>query len=180
MYTYIILLRGINVSGQKKMKMDVLRTLLENLGFQNVATYIQSGNIVLQAKDASIRNLEDIIGEGIREHFGFDVPILVKSKTDLERIVKENPFKDAITLEGNRLYFVLLKSVPEQVLVESLAQETFENQEFRITDSCVYLWCKNGYGKAKLDNNFLERKLKVQATTRNYRTMLKLLEMAKG
>jgi uncharacterized protein (DUF1697 family) len=157
-----------------------LRTLLEKLEFQKVATYIQSGNIVLRAKDQSIRNLEDVIGDGIREHFGFDVPILVKPKNDFEKIVTENPFKDAITLEGNRLYFVLLKNVPEQMFVAALAQETYENQEFRITDNCVYLWCKNGYGKAKLDNNLLERKLKIQATTRNYRTMLKLLEMANG
>ncbi len=180
MHTYIILLRGINVSGQKKIKMADLRTLLEKLGFQNVATYIQSGNIVLRAKDQSIKNLEDMIGDGIRDHFGFDVPILVKPKNDFEKIVTENPFKDAITLEGNRLYFVLLKNVPEQMFVGALEQETYENQEFSITDSCVYLWCKNGYGKAKLDNNLLERKLKVQATTRNYRTMLKLLEMASG
>ena len=180
MQTYIILLRGINVSGQKKIKMADLRMLLEKLGFQNVATYIQSGNIVLEAKDQTIKNVEDRIGDGIREHFGFDVPVLVKSKKDFERIIMGNPFKDKSLSEGNRIYFVLLKNVPEQILVHTLEQETYKNQEFSITDDCVYLYCENGYGNAKLDNNLVERKLSVQATTRNLRTMLKLLEMVKG
>ncbi|WP_422084246.1 DUF1697 domain-containing protein [Ulvibacterium sp.] len=179
MQTYIILLRGINVSGQKKIKMVDLRILLVKLGFQNVASYIQSGNIILEAKDQTIKNVEDRIGDGIREHFGFDVPVLVKSKKDFERIIMENPFKDKPSSEGNRIYFVLLKNAPEQMFVNALEQEIYENQEFSIIDDCVYLYCKNGYGNAKLDNNLVERKLSVQATTRNLRTMSKLLEMVR-
>ncbi|WP_299529585.1 DUF1697 domain-containing protein [Ulvibacterium sp.] len=179
MQTYIILLRGINVGGQKKIKMADLRMLLEKLGFQNITTYIQSGNIVLVAKDKTRKNVEDSIGDGIREYFGFEVPIFVKSKKDFERIITENPFKDKPASEGNRIYFVLLKNAPDQRHITTLEQETYKNQEFSITDTCVHLYCKNGYGNAKLENNLIERKLKVQATTRNLRTMLKLLEMAK-
>lgn len=180
MRTYIILLRGINVSGQKKIKMAHLRILLEEIGFHNVVTYIQSGNIVLRTTDKSNKNVEDLISNGIRDHFGFKVPVLAKSKKDFEGILMENPFKDKPLSEGNQIYFILLRNVPDKVRVTTLEQEEYKNQEFSITDNCVYVYCKKGYGNAKMDNNLIERKLSVQATTRNLRTMLKLLEMAKG
>lgn len=179
MRTYIALLRGINVSGQKKVKMADLRQMLQRLGFQEVTTYIQSGNIVLKSDETQIGAIENKITQGINDAFGFEVPILVKPKREIQNILENNPFDNAEDIEANSIYFVLLKEMPESSLIEFFNKEKYDSERFAIIDKCVYLCCKNGYGKAKLNNNLIERKLKVSATTRNYRTMTKLLEMSK-
>lgn len=161
------------------MPMAELRALLEKLKFQNVMTYIQSGNIAFGATETDKGILEKRIKTGIQDVFGFDVPVLVKSKRDFESILEQNPYTDSEALERKEVYFVLLKNTPRGELVDAFQQLTFENEHFFITKDCVYLLCQNGYGKAKLNNNLIERKLMVEATTRNYRTMMKLLEMSK-
>lgn len=177
MTTYIVLLRGINVSGHKKIKMADLREALEKLDFQNVDTYIQSGNIVLRSGEKNTLVLSEKIKKAIGNTFGFTVPVLVKSRDDFKAIFERNPFTTNEELEDKRVYFVLLNDKPKPHLVEAMSGETFLNERFLITDDCVYLSCLKGYGNAKLNNNLLERKLKVEATTRNHMTMVKLLEM---
>nr|WP_299387391.1 DUF1697 domain-containing protein [Allomuricauda sp.] len=177
MKTYIVLLRGINVGGQKKIKMADLRQSLEQRNFFNVQTYIQSGNIICQSAENDPGTVGVQIQETIKEDFGFDVPSLAFTEDMFKQILDANPFNSA---EEKNLYFVLLRTVPEKELVEQCNLLQFENEEFEITDSCVYLNCYAGYGKAKLSNNLMERKLKVEATARNLRTMKKLLEMVKS
>lgn len=104
--------------------------------------------------------------------------MLVKSKADFEKIFRKNPFKDVEALEKNQVYFILLKKNPDKEKMIALQKEIYKTEKFVIDDDCVYLLCENGYGKAKFNNNLVERKLKVEATTRNYRTMVRLLEMA--
>ncbi|NDV15119.1 DUF1697 domain-containing protein [Muricauda sp. TY007] len=176
--TFIGLLRGINVSGQKKIKMAELRSILEATGLKNAKTYIQSGNIVFDSDQVDKDILQEKIAATIHQHFGFDVPTLVVKKEDVKAILETNPF--ASKSEENKLYYVLFKSTPKEDLVKEFNQLHFENEGYHITDKCVYLLCKNGYGKAKLNNNLIEKKLKVEATTRNHKTMLKLLEMTSG
>ncbi|WP_437396557.1 DUF1697 domain-containing protein [Flagellimonas lutimaris] len=173
--TFIALLRGINVSGQKKIKMAELRIVLEDAGLKNVQTYIQSGNIVFDSDETGKEKLQDIITKAIQRDFGFDVPTLVIQEKDIGQILEANPF--ANEGEENKMYYALLKNPPEKELVKQFEQLHFENEDFHITDTCVHLLCKNGYGKAKLNNNLVEKKLKVEATTRNQKTMKKLLEM---
>ena len=176
MKTYIALLRGINVSGQKIIRMADLRVTMEKLGLRNVSTYIQSGNICFRSENASREELETKIWDGIYSDFGFKVPTLIVDGEDIEGILESNPFKNETNEKG--LYFVLLKEAPSEVLVSEFSKLEFENEYFHVTPNCVYLNCKTGYGKAKLSNNLIERKLGVQATARNLRTMNKLLEMA--
>jgi uncharacterized protein (DUF1697 family) len=178
MKTYIALLRGINVSGQKKIKMADLKEALEKGNLKNVKTYIQSGNIVFDSEELDNTVLEDKIQDVILTHFGFEVPTMVITGSEIEAVLQANPFVGQT--EERNLYFVLLKQPPEKELEEHFNQLNFVNEDFHITDACVYLCCKKGYGKAKLDNNFVERKLKVQATTRNLKTMNKLVEMTKS
>lgn len=178
MSTYIAFLRGINVSGHKKIIMADLKVLLLNMGFEDVATYIQSGNIVFTSDEKSSDSLEEKIKKGIVDAFGFDVPVLVKTKTEIEEILRKSPFTKTEDLEAKRIYYVLLKSKPEQDAIDNLVQEDYPNELFTIGNNCVYLNCRLGAGKAKLTNNVIERKLKVSATTRNHGTMLKLVEMA--
>ena len=178
MKTYIVFLRGINVSGQKKIKMAELRIILEKIGFHDVTTYIQSGNIIVKTTEKNTKVLEDKIRTGILNAFGFEVPVLVKSKGSLENIFNQHPFVQGESFDNNKVYFVLLKQMPEQYLIQAMDKETFLNERFSITKDCVYLLCVKGYGNAKLNNNFLERKLNISATTRNYKTIKKLLELA--
>ncbi|WP_127018674.1 DUF1697 domain-containing protein [Flagellimonas beolgyonensis] len=175
MNTYIALLRGINVGGQKKIKMAELRSVLENMDLKNVQTYIQSGNIVFGHNDTDTKALEIRVHDKIEKHFGFDVPVLILESKDVGRILNESPFED----DGdNKLYYVLLKNAPNEGLKAAFNNLQFDQEDFHITDTCVYLFCRNGYGNAKLNNNLIERKLNVEATTRNHKTMLKLLELS--
>jgi uncharacterized protein (DUF1697 family) len=175
--TYVVFLRGINVSGQKKISMASLRDLCEILGLHDVKTYIQSGNNVFKSSQNNTSVVETLLMEGIQNQFGFDVPVLVKTPAQLKDVMDLNPFTNKEDLDDNKVYFVLLKGIPNIDLVQKLQEESFVHEEFTIVNECVYLNCKIGYGKAKLNNNMIERKLKVIATTRNYRTMNKLVEM---
>lgn len=179
MKTYILLLRGINVSGQKKIIMTDLKQLLDQLNFENVQTYIQSGNVVLNASEENSRLLENKVSAAIIKKYGFEVPVLMIKTSDFNEIVQKSPFEDYDEMGKKNAYFVLLQKRPEADLVKSLVEEKYPNEQFMITDNCIYLTCQKGYGNAKCNNNFFERKLKVQATTRNYKTMIKLAQMAK-
>ncbi|OEK07822.1 hypothetical protein A8C32_15150 [Flavivirga aquatica] len=175
MKKYIALLRGINVSGCKKVPMAELRELLSKVGFRNVQTYIQSGNVVFQSSEGNKQALEEIIQNEIQQCFGFEVPVLVLTSSEIKEIFDSCPFSEE---KKEKSYFTLLHTTPSQELVISTLKEDYPNETFYIKDQCVYFYSLNGYGKAKCNNNFFERKLKVSATTRNYKTMVKLIAMS--
>ena len=173
MQTYIALLRGINV-GNKQMKMADLKLLFEELGLADVVTYIQSGNVVFASE--SKNGLAEKISKGIQKSFGFEVPVLVKTVSEIEGILAACPFSEQ---KKKASYFILLNEPPVKNLVEKVSQEAYPGEEFNITENCVYLFASKGYGVAICNNNFFEKKLGVAATTRNYRTLAKLIELAK-
>ncbi|WP_296380542.1 DUF1697 domain-containing protein [Winogradskyella sp.] len=175
MQTYIALLRGINVGGHKKVPMAELRELLTKSGLENVKTYIQSGNIIFQSLEANKGKLEAVIHKSIKDYFGFGVPILVRSKDEIETILNDCPFPEEKKVSG---YFIMLSEIPEKNLMDETSKEVFSGEEFIITKNCVYIFYTLGAGKAKLGINWFERKLKVNATARNYRTMVKLLSLS--
>ena len=174
MKTYIALHRGINVSGHKKILMADLRLLLEKLGLQNLQTYIQSGNVVFSSSEKQ-QDLETTIHEAILKKYGWEVPILVKTASEINSILDDCPFPQE---KKEKSYFVLLQSVPSFSTISETKKINYPNEEFVITNSCVYLFSELGAAKAKLSTNLFERKLKVKATARNYNTMVKLLSMA--
>ncbi|NND15346.1 MAG: DUF1697 domain-containing protein [Eudoraea sp.] len=176
MKTFIVFLRGINVSGQKKIRMAELRTCLSEAGFKEVRTYIQSGNLVLDSSATEL-NISERVQRAILDTFGFNVPVLTLDLSNLQAIIKKNPYP--ATQEYNKgIYFVLLYDEPDAKAVETLENETFNNEEFTITPSSIYLKCHKGYGRAKCNNNFFERRLNIQATARNWKTITTLEEMA--
>lgn len=175
---YIAFLRGINVGGHKKIKMVDLRNLMENIGFHDVSTYIQSGNLIFKSGIPDHRDLEYKISETILDHYGFDVSVVVKKRCELLRLVADNPFNVPKDIRDNKIYFVLLKNKPEQEGVEALSTMKFDNEHLAITPTCVYLKCDLGAGKAKCNNNLIAHKLKVDATSRNHRTLMKILELS--
>ncbi len=173
MNTFIILLRGINVSGQKKVPMAELRGLLEKNGFQDVKTYIQSGNVVLRSLfDAEVTALK--IQQAIENYFGFQVSVLAKSPQEFQQIFDDCPFDQN---KKEKSYFTLLFNVPNKELVNTVSKISYPNEEFIIDEACIYFYCSTGYGRAKCSNNFFEKKLKTTATSRNYKTMMKLLSL---
>jgi len=177
MNTYIAFLRGVNVSGKHKIPMGELRELCDEIKLLEVKTYIQSGNVIFKSEVDSTTELENQLSKAILKHFEFEVPVIVKTIGQLVEILDKNPYESKDEILRKQNYFVLLYNKASTEEVEKLKTESFKNEEFSVSDNCIYLKCKAGYGKAKLNNNLVERKLKVLATTRNYRTMMKLLSM---
>ena len=176
MQTFIVLLRGINVSGQKKIKMIELREALERRGFNNVSTYIQSGNLILQhSKDKD--EVRTAVRSCLLTDFGYEVPVIAYTPNEWETIYSKNPFNQSEEDQKGH-YIVFLFENPDVEGVKALSQESFPNEEFHISTNCVYLNCHQGYGKAKCSNNFFENRLKVKATSRNLRTVRTLSKMA--
>lgn len=177
MPNYIALLRGINVSGQKKIKMADLRSQLSTLALDSIQTYIQSGNITFESPAAPEGHLAATIKGKILEVYGFEVPTLVISAEALREVAAANPFSEAAGSDPARMLVTFLKEAPEAAAAQAFTALSFPNEHFELAGKAVYLHCPNGYGRAKLNNNFIERKLKVPATTRNWKTVVKLLEM---
>jgi uncharacterized protein (DUF1697 family) len=177
MQTYISLLRGINVSGQRLIKMADLQLTYAKLGFESVETYIQSGNVVFRSRETDTFRLQSVISRQILKDFGFEVPVLVLTAKKLEKILTENPFKAGGAKDLSAVYITFLHARPDQHYREDIITKKQEYEEIVFTESVVYLYCPKGYGKTKLNNAFLESKLRVEATTRNLKTSEELLRM---
>ncbi|MDA4114026.1 MAG: DUF1697 domain-containing protein [Thaumarchaeota archaeon] len=175
MNTYISMLRGINVGGQKKVRMGELKGLYESLGFGKVRTYIQSGNVLFEYRDTDRSSLVRKIERGIDDRFGFEVPVVIRTKDELQRVIANSPFAGK---DDTKVHVTFLSAEPTGLTAEEISGAKDEAEEFSISGNEIYLFCPNGYGVTKLSNAFLERKLKVSATTRNWRTVKTLLSMA--
>ena len=176
---YISILRGINVSGQKKIKMADLKSLYELLGFQNVVTYIQSGNVIF---DAAVKNKTDLkarIEETIEEKYKFHVSVEIRTNREIEDIIKNNPFGSINLVEdGTKILVTFLSTKPAEVKVSDIQKCVVAPEKLLVRGKEVYLYCPNGYGKSKLSNTFFEHKLGVEATTRNWKSVHKLYELS--
>ena len=179
MPTYISMLRGINVSGQKKIKMADLKHLYESLGFDSVQTYIQSGNVVFRSKIGDARKLEKAVSGAILKRFQFDVPVIVRTAKEMDRVVTSNPLLKGSTKDVNKLHVTFLSDKPKASLFKNLQAPLAGDEALQIRGNEVFLYCPHGYGKTKLNNGFFEKQLSVAATTRNWKTVNVLLEMTK-
>jgi len=173
---YIALLRGINVSGHKLIKMAELKVMFEKNGFENVTTYIQSGNVVFDSTSKKIDDLQQQIKSAILKAFGFDVDIQVIKAQDLKRIKENHSFLHENELKAT--YYTLLAEKPNKDLVDELNQLEQVVEFFKITDDVIYCFYPNGVRNAKWHNVFFEKKLKVSCTTRNFNTMQKLVDLS--
>ena len=173
MKTYIVILRGINVSGKNILPMVALRELLSSLKFENVQTYIQSGNIVLNS-ELSKEEVIVKVKNGIASTFGYDVPVLARTIDEWERAIAKNPYP---TENHKIVSFTFLSEVPIETAV---AVNSTNDDVYTVVNDMVYIYCPGGFGSTKLTNNLFEKKLKVTATSRNYRTTMKLLALAKA
>ena len=177
MQKYISLLRGINVSGQKMIKMAELKSAFEELKFKNVQTYIQSGNVIFEDKIQDNSKLSSRIAKMIKEKFGFDVPVTILKGEELSGYFHNNPFLKKRKEDVSLLHLTLFSDEPDQGNVKLLSEIQSEPDEFILSGKAFFLFCPAGYGNTKLTNTTLEKKLKVSATTRNWKTISELHRM---
>lgn len=171
MKRYIVLLRGINVSGKNKLPMAELRDMLNELNYKNVQTYIQSGNVILESSKTKSVTCKTI-KIGIKDKFGFDVPVIARTIPEWEKAINNYPFS---TENEKIVAFTFLEQSSEETILDI---KSIGEDQYKIVNDVVYLYCPSGFAKTKLTNNTIEKKLKAIATTRNLRTTLKLLELA--
>lgn len=179
MPTYISMLRGINVGGHKRIKMDQLRKSFEALGFEQVQTYIQSGNVVFKAGKFSTLKLSKRIEERIIGDFGFSVSIVSRSSDEMAATIERNPFLNRRGIDHEKLHVMFLSAAPAPVALKKLADLTKAPDRFHYSDEEIYFYLPNGVSQSVLMKIPVDRILAVVTTTRNLRTVNSLHEMCK-
>ena len=174
---YLVLLRGINVSGHNMMKMATLKSTLESIGFRNVATYIQSGNVFVETEDESTFGIGFRIRQEILNAFGHDVPTIVIGKNDLESCFKNNPFLKEKDVDTKKLYVAFISKELSSLAIHDLKISQFKPDEATVDGNKIFIKYDIGAGKTRLDQKYIEKRLNVTATIRNWNTVTKLLEM---
>jgi uncharacterized protein (DUF1697 family) len=184
MKTYISLLRGINVSGQNKIRMSELKGVYESLNLANVVTYIQSGNVLFDCAEQDPALLAKAIEVEIIRSFGTSVQVLLRDRSNFQQIIDRNPFVHLRNEGTEKLHVTFLSDRPSEPALSNLPlledpkkSGAGNNDEFLVYEREIYLFCPNGYGRTKFSNSFFERKLGVSATTRNWKTVNALYEM---
>jgi uncharacterized protein (DUF1697 family) len=182
MPTYLALLRGINVSGKKIIKMEDFRNLMESVGYGNVKTYIQSGNVIFESDGTSKIKIAASIEALIEGHYGFDVTVFVLDLKDIEKAIDNNPFVSQRQPEGagsKKLYVTFLSGSPSPEKMQSLREAPIGHDLIEVVGDVLYFKLETKASESKLSNNLIESRLKLKATTRNWNTTLKLYDMMK-
>lgn len=179
MNRYIVLLRGINVSGKNLISMDSLKNCFDSNGFSVEHTYLQSGNVVLKHEESDVAVLENQLTELIKSSFQMQVPCLIRTAEEWEQMFDQNPYVGKRNYDADKLFATFLQQTcdPDKVITLDFKQDPSE--EFEYWDKTIFLYCPNGYGRTKLTNTNFERKLKTSATTRNWKTVEALLQLVK-
>jgi len=177
MAAYIAMLRGVNVTGHNTIKMEVLRGLCQGLGFRNVETYVQSGNIVFQALLENPEAISKRIGETVLRSFGFDTPVLVRTSKEIGNVIASNPFLKEKGIDSSKLHVTFLSETAQKGSEKKLETLATNPDRFYPASHEIYLYCPGGYGRTRLSNNAIEKALSVEATTRNWKTTNTLFEM---
>ncbi len=177
MKTYIALLRGVNVSGQKLIKMVDLQAHFASCGAVNIRTYIQSGNVVFEHPERSSANLRKSLEEHLASKLGFSVPTLVIGAKDFAAIANENPYPTTLPDFGKRMYVCFFQKAPAVAAVEGIRDFVTDEEQLVVKGVVAFAYYKMGLGRAKLSSNLIERKLGL-ATLRNWNSVNALLALA--
>ena len=180
MTRFVSLFRGINVGGNKSVRMDALKELHESLGLQRVETYIQSGNVVFTSEDAIPVQLSRQIEEAFEHKFGFLSKVMVRSADEFNMTIENNPFKDQPMKETKWVVVMFLAREPISTALEDIQKTYSGPEELHLTGQEVYIYYPQGIGRSKLTNTLLEKKLKTMGTARNWNTVLRLQKMMEG
>jgi uncharacterized protein (DUF1697 family) len=167
----IALLRGVNVGGNKRVEMAKLRSVVEELGYTDVRTYVNSGNVVYTGPKRSAKHLERALAEA----FGFAVPVVLRTRDELAAVVEANPLREVAT-EPAKYLVVFCAEKP----IVTLDPQEFEPERFVVRGREVYLWLPNGIGRSELAKVLANKPIGTNSTGRNWRTIEKLLALADG
>lgn len=180
MNRYIAFLRAINVGGYRKIKMHDLREMLENMGFRNVQTYIQSGNIVFDADESDPTVLSQTIEKQINSKFGHDVPVMIRTPEELKNLIEKNPF-EGDDEDPFKVYVLFFLKPPSKEKQQKLKDLSSDIERFEFVDGDLFsLVNKKTEKKVNFSNGFVEKVIGIPGTNRNWRTVNKMLDMASG
>lgn len=177
MTTHLALLRGINVSGHNMIKMELLKSYLEAIGFKNVQTYIQSGNIFVDSEEENAAAVGFKIKQEIFKTFGYDVANVMITKKDLEACFSNNPYLKEAAVDYKKLYVAFVSKELRSESINDLKISQFKPDEAHIDATRIFIKYAVGAGKTKLDQKYIEKKLVLTATIRNWNTVIQLLQL---
>ena len=175
---YLSLLRGINVSGKNRLAMPDIKRMYEGLGFGNVQTYVQSGNVIFDAPQQDAAALAGIIQTQIRQSFGLEVPVIIRTPQEFGHILEHNPFLTNRQESIETIHVTFLAAPPSADRIQMINAIRQVGDEFVLAGREIYLFCPGGYGRTKFNNTFFEKKLERLATTRNWKSVAALAGLA--
>lgn len=173
---WVALLRGINVGGKNTLPMKELVGLFESLGCKDVQSYIQSGNVIFGGPAALARKVPGLVAVGIRKRWGYDVPVITRTATELIAAVKRHPFVKRA--DPAHLYIAFLADKPSAARIATLDPDRSPPDRFKVLGREIHLHTPNGAARSKLTNRYFDSKLSTISTARNWKTVHKLIELA--
>lgn len=180
MPTYIALLRGINVVGKNLISMERLRSLVGEMGFSGVRTYLQSGNVIFEAARKPAAKLAAEIEARLLAKLGMKVSVILRTPQEMREVVAANPLVKKAGVDPAKLHVTFLSDAAPRAARAALEPLAADSERFEVCRRVIYLYMPDGYGVTKLSNNTIEKKLSLRATTRNWRTVNAVLEMAQS
>jgi uncharacterized protein (DUF1697 family) len=180
MAVVIAMLRGVNLAGYQKLRMEALRTLCTGLGLRDVQTYIQSGNVVFREEIGDHGALAGKLEDGIQRKFGFRPDVIVRTTSELRKVISNNPFAGRPEVAPNRLLVVFLASAPARQAREQILSMPCEPEEMHFKGRELYVFYPHGMARPKIPMTRIEKLLKTSSTGRNWNTVNKLLAMAEA
>jgi uncharacterized protein (DUF1697 family) len=173
---HVAFLRGINVGGRNKIKMEALRRICAALGFENVKTYINSGNVIFETKKADDVKVAAKIESAIEKEFALKIKVIVRTISEIKEIIADNPFDGQFENEKDLHVFFLDENLPEEKR-ELLLSNNNENEMYAVRNREIFCHLRVGVSDSLMGKDYIGKKLKVSATARNWRTVNKILEL---
>lgn len=180
MAAFIALIRGINVGGHKTVSMAAARELITGLGFANVRTLLNSGNVVFNGSRRTPAQVETLLEKELLKQLAVESHFFIRTAAEWEAIVAANPFPEAARLDPGHMVVMCLKKAPASSDVEALRQAIVGPETLRVEGRTAYLIYPAGMGTSKLTNAMIEKYLRTRGTARNWNTVMKLREIASG
>ncbi|HEY1464296.1 MAG TPA: DUF1697 domain-containing protein [Terriglobales bacterium] len=174
----IALLRGVNVGVHNRMKMDALRDLCQSLGFTDIKTYVQSGNVVFRTKEKDEAKLRGRMEAAIEKKFGFRPDVILRSTAEMREAIAKNPFAKRRGIEPDRLLLTFLAEAPSTEAKKKLAEIKIDPELLYLIGRDLYIYFPEGLARPKLPWMSVVKALKTTGTGRNWNTVEKLLQMA--
>ena len=178
MPVYVALLRGINLGGHKKIKMDELRASLAAMGFNEVKTYIQSGNVVFKAATSSDKALSKKIEATILSKFGHSVSVIIRTADEIQQVIANNPFLKQADIDQTKLHVMFLREPPAQPALTQLQTLVLKPDQFRSLGKELYFYLPNGVAESAVMKKPIDRVLAIPTTMRNWRTVNTIQQMS--